>query len=221
MTMCISSLVLRASHCPDISKYLAISTVSGKGWIYWKANSCEASGPLNDRGPFQGSYLTVPCNYIFVIFKIFFISNLKLFMLQAQQNMDLLLETIYLWCLIKWKDEWLYKLSNHCLKVVFHSCPTSHTVIINTSHLGSVFFPEKCWCLKFSNSKLLLFIYNLLDITSPIFGSIWKILFPLSYVPRCLFSFLKSIFSLLSLVPMVSNLRNTKKTLLAPLFTEP
>lgn len=70
MTMCISSLVLREMVSPtvDISKCLAISTVSGKRWVYLKANSCEASGLLNDRGPIQGSYLTVPCNYIFVIF---------------------------------------------------------------------------------------------------------------------------------------------------------
>lgn len=55
-------------HCRGISKCLAVSTVSGKRWVYWKANSCEASGSLNDRGPFEDSYLTVPCNYIFVIF---------------------------------------------------------------------------------------------------------------------------------------------------------
>lgn len=40
------------SYCPDTSTCPTISTVSGKRWVYWKANSCEASGPLGDRGPF-------------------------------------------------------------------------------------------------------------------------------------------------------------------------
>lgn len=104
-------------------------------------------------------------------FILFFLSATKLYMLQTPQNIDLLLESVYLWCLIKWMGEWM-KLSDHCLKVVFHLCLTSHILIINTSPLGSVFSSKKIWCLKFSNSRCLL-TYKLLDITSPIFHSTW------------------------------------------------
>lgn len=76
------------AHCPDNSKSLPYLLCLKRGGFTKKLMH------VNDRSPIQGSYLTMPCNYIFVILKLFFISNIKLFMPQAQQNMDLLLETI-------------------------------------------------------------------------------------------------------------------------------